>query len=241
MPTPADLYPFAGQQIPCYVNGEPVRAGGSFENVNPVNGRVIATVTEADAALVDRAVARRARCALRSLGAHAGRRALRAAAQGGRAHRAALPRVRRRRDRRHRQDAQAGDLARHPARRGQFPRLRGPPAGARLGVLRDVDARRPRRAQLLGAQAGRRGGGDRALEPAVPAHDLEGGSRARLRQHGGRQALGGDAVLRDAARSGDAGGRRSARSIQPGAWLRSCLHGRGAGESPGGERHRLYR
>ena len=62
-PTPADLYPFAGQQLPCYVNGEFVRAGSGFENVSPVNGRVIATVTEADAALVDRAV-RAARTAL---------------------------------------------------------------------------------------------------------------------------------------------------------------------------------
>jgi aminomuconate-semialdehyde/2-hydroxymuconate-6-semialdehyde dehydrogenase len=53
---PAEQYPFAGQQLPCYVGGEFVRQGRSFPNVSPVNGRVIATVTEADASLVDRAV-----------------------------------------------------------------------------------------------------------------------------------------------------------------------------------------
>ena len=55
-PTPAEQYPFAGQQLPCYVAGEFVRSGRSFPNVSPVNGRVIASVSEADAALVDRAV-----------------------------------------------------------------------------------------------------------------------------------------------------------------------------------------
>lgn len=63
-PTPAEQYPFAGQQLPCYVAGEFVRSGPSFPNISPVNGRVIATVTEADAALVDRAV-QAARAALR--------------------------------------------------------------------------------------------------------------------------------------------------------------------------------
>jgi aminomuconate-semialdehyde/2-hydroxymuconate-6-semialdehyde dehydrogenase len=63
-PTPAEQYPFAGQQLSCYVAGEFVRSGKSFPNVSPVNGRVIATVTEADAALVDRAV-QAARAALR--------------------------------------------------------------------------------------------------------------------------------------------------------------------------------
>jgi aminomuconate-semialdehyde/2-hydroxymuconate-6-semialdehyde dehydrogenase len=57
-------YPFAGQQLPCYVDGEFVRPTESFPNTNPVNGRVIATVGEADAALVDRAV-QAARAALR--------------------------------------------------------------------------------------------------------------------------------------------------------------------------------
>src|SRR6516162_5341056 len=51
-------------------------------------------------------------------------RALRAAAQGGRAHRAAFRRLRERRDCRHRQDTAAGERPRYPARRGEFPRLR---------------------------------------------------------------------------------------------------------------------
>jgi aminomuconate-semialdehyde/2-hydroxymuconate-6-semialdehyde dehydrogenase len=63
-PTPAVPYPLAGQQLPCLIGGEFILQGRSFPNVSPVNGRVIATVTEADAALVDRAV-QAARAALR--------------------------------------------------------------------------------------------------------------------------------------------------------------------------------
>src|SRR5579871_2251661 len=63
-PAPAFPYPLADQQLPCLIGGELVREGRSFPNVSPVNGRVIATVTEADASLVDRAV-QAARAALR--------------------------------------------------------------------------------------------------------------------------------------------------------------------------------
>jgi aminomuconate-semialdehyde/2-hydroxymuconate-6-semialdehyde dehydrogenase len=63
-PTEAQQYPFAGQQLPCYVAGEFIRTGSSFPNINPVNGRTLATVSEADAALVDRAV-QAARAALK--------------------------------------------------------------------------------------------------------------------------------------------------------------------------------
>ncbi len=62
--TPADQYPFLGQQLPCLVGGEFVGTERSFPNVSPVNGRVIARVSEADAALVDRAV-QAARAALK--------------------------------------------------------------------------------------------------------------------------------------------------------------------------------
>ena len=63
-PTASDPYPYAAQQLPCHIGGEEVRAGRAFDNVNPVNGRLLCRVTEADAALVDRAVAA-ARAALR--------------------------------------------------------------------------------------------------------------------------------------------------------------------------------
>src|SRR3981081_3312027 len=63
-PTQVHPYPFSGRQLPCLVGGEFVRQGRTFENVNPVNGRVLGTVTEADAGLVDRAV-QAARGALR--------------------------------------------------------------------------------------------------------------------------------------------------------------------------------
>jgi aminomuconate-semialdehyde/2-hydroxymuconate-6-semialdehyde dehydrogenase len=63
-PTPAVPYPLAGQQLTCYVGGEFLASPRSFPNSSPVNGSTIATVCEADAALVDRAV-QAARVALR--------------------------------------------------------------------------------------------------------------------------------------------------------------------------------
>ena len=63
-PSPSDPYPFAGAQLPCLIGGELVSAGRSFDNVNPVNGRTLCSVTEADAATVGRAV-QAARAALR--------------------------------------------------------------------------------------------------------------------------------------------------------------------------------
>src|SRR5215472_11177624 len=62
MPTASDPNPLTGTQLPCLIDGEFIRTGQSFENTSPVNGRLICTVSEADAELVDRAVqaARRA-------------------------------------------------------------------------------------------------------------------------------------------------------------------------------------
>ncbi len=51
-PSPSDPYPFAGAQLPCLIGGEFTRAGRSFDNINPVNGRRLCGVTEADAASV---------------------------------------------------------------------------------------------------------------------------------------------------------------------------------------------
>jgi len=96
MPTASDLYPLAGNRLPCLVGGEFISNGRSFDNIDPVNGRILCTVAEADAQLVGRAV-------------------------------------------------QAAGRA------------------------------------LRGAQAGRRGGGDRAVEPAVSAAHVEGGAGARVR------------------------------------------------------------
>jgi aminomuconate-semialdehyde/2-hydroxymuconate-6-semialdehyde dehydrogenase len=64
LPSPTDPYPFAAQRLPCFIGGEFIRDGEAFENLSPVNGRVLGTVTEADSALVDRAVCA-ARAALR--------------------------------------------------------------------------------------------------------------------------------------------------------------------------------
>ncbi len=62
--TAADSYPMTARQLPCFIGGEFISDGRVFENVNPVTGQLICTVTEADAALVDRA-ALAARAALR--------------------------------------------------------------------------------------------------------------------------------------------------------------------------------
>jgi len=64
LPTPSDPYPLGGAPLPCLIGGELVRTGRTFDNLSPVNGRLVGTVTEADAALVDRAV-QAARAALR--------------------------------------------------------------------------------------------------------------------------------------------------------------------------------
>ena len=50
-----------------------------------------------------------------------------------------------------------------------------------------------RRAQLRDPRAARRDRGRLPVEPAAAADDLEGRARARLRQHRGREAVGGDA------------------------------------------------
>jgi aminomuconate-semialdehyde/2-hydroxymuconate-6-semialdehyde dehydrogenase len=64
MPTATDPYPLGDAVLPCLIGGEFVTPARHFENINPVNGRVIGSVGEADAALVDRAV-QAARAALR--------------------------------------------------------------------------------------------------------------------------------------------------------------------------------
>jgi aminomuconate-semialdehyde/2-hydroxymuconate-6-semialdehyde dehydrogenase len=62
--TAADSYPLTARQLPCFIGGEFISDGRPFDNVSPVTGRVLCSVTEADAALVDRAVLG-ARAALR--------------------------------------------------------------------------------------------------------------------------------------------------------------------------------
>ena len=64
MAAPAVPYPFAAQRLPGYIGGEFVSDGPAFENVSPVDGTVLATVTEASREQVARAVAA-ARSALR--------------------------------------------------------------------------------------------------------------------------------------------------------------------------------
>jgi aminomuconate-semialdehyde/2-hydroxymuconate-6-semialdehyde dehydrogenase len=64
MAAPAVPYPFASQKLPGYIGGEFISDGPAFENVSPVDGTVLATVTEASREQVARAVAA-ARAALR--------------------------------------------------------------------------------------------------------------------------------------------------------------------------------
>ena len=64
LPTASDPYPLSGTRLPCLVGGEFVRGDEAFDNLSPVNGGVLCSVTHADPALVDRAV-QGARAALR--------------------------------------------------------------------------------------------------------------------------------------------------------------------------------
>ena len=65
MPSPPPVpYPLAGQKLPCFIGGEFITEGAAFENVSPVDGAVLSSVTEAGAELVGRAVSA-ARAALR--------------------------------------------------------------------------------------------------------------------------------------------------------------------------------
>jgi aminomuconate-semialdehyde/2-hydroxymuconate-6-semialdehyde dehydrogenase len=65
MPSPPPVpYPLAGQKLPCFIGGEFITARAAFENVSPVDGAVLSSVTEASAELVGRAVSA-ARAALR--------------------------------------------------------------------------------------------------------------------------------------------------------------------------------
>jgi aminomuconate-semialdehyde/2-hydroxymuconate-6-semialdehyde dehydrogenase len=64
LPTPSDSYPLQGARLPCLVGGQFVPGAATFDNISPVDGRVLCSVAEADAALVDRAV-QAARAALR--------------------------------------------------------------------------------------------------------------------------------------------------------------------------------
>src|SRR5580704_14536836 len=64
LPTSSESYPLSGQQLPCLVDGEFITTAKSFANTDPVDGSTLCSVSEADAALVDRAV-QAARAALR--------------------------------------------------------------------------------------------------------------------------------------------------------------------------------
>ncbi|HTC16635.1 MAG TPA: 2-hydroxymuconic semialdehyde dehydrogenase [Steroidobacteraceae bacterium] len=55
-PSSSVRYPLGDGQLPCLIGGEFITTPRAFDNINPVNGRRICTVSEADAELVDQAV-----------------------------------------------------------------------------------------------------------------------------------------------------------------------------------------
>ena len=59
-----ERYPLGDTQLPCLIDGQSVTTTRAFDNISPVTGRRIGTVSEADPALVERAV-QAARAALR--------------------------------------------------------------------------------------------------------------------------------------------------------------------------------
>ena len=214
------------KQILNFINGEYAAGERTFDKRSPLTGQPVAQVHEAGARRsTPRCVA--ARAALQgpwgrmSVAERVER--LYAVADG----------INRRFDeflaaemRRHRQAAFAGQPHRHPARRGELQGLRRRGEERAHRVLRDGHAGRPRRHQLRPPRPGRRGGGDLPLEPAAAADDLEGRAGARLRQHGGRQALGGNAADGDPARRGDERGGHAQGRLQRRARLRPRLRGR---------------
>ena len=126
--------------------------------------------------------------------------------------------------RRHRQAGDARlETSTSPRAAANFRVFADTSSAAGLDSFLTRTARRPPRAQLRRAQAARRGRGDLPVEPAAAAAHLEGRAGAGLRQHRGRQALGGDPVDGDAARRGDGRGRRSRGRLQRRARLRPGL------------------
>ena len=125
---------------------------------------------------------------------------------------------------------------RHPARRGQLPGVRG--RRAEHVRPRPSPATRPTasRAELRAAPPQGRGGRHLPVEPAAAADDLEGRPGAGVRQHGRRQAFGGNACHGGAARRGDEPRRRAPGRLQRRARLRARLGGRVPDDSPGHRR-----
>src|SRR3546814_12079207 len=79
----------------------------------------------------------------------------------------------------------------YPARRRELQGFRRRREKCRDRELPDADARWRRRDQLFHPQAEGRDRGYQPVELASAPDDLEGGARARLRQHRGREAFGG--------------------------------------------------
>ena len=131
-------------------------------------------------------------------------RAHRHSRQGRRRHQRPLRGVPRRRMPRHRQAVEPRPPPRHSARRRQLQDVRRHRQERLDRELHHADAGRQR---ARSTTALRRPKGVIAVispvEPAAAADDLEGRPGARLRQYGRRQAIGGDAADRDAARRGD--------------------------------------
>ncbi len=183
------------------IGGEFVDGQRCYDKIDPVDGTVAAQVHEADAGVVDRAVAA-ARRALDAWSAHDRRVTHGVVAAGGRPDRGALRRVRRGRGVRHGQAGGAGPGAGCRAGGREFPLVRRHGGFGWAAVVPDGSARRPSGVELRGAQTPRCRRGNRAVEPSVAAAHLEGGAGPGLWQHRGGQAVGGDAVHRDVARRG---------------------------------------
>lgn len=186
-----------------FIDGNFVRGSGeAYANHFPSTGAVIGEISAAGKSEVDAAVGA-ARAASRGLGAgcrfpNVSRFCARWQTVSMRASKSSWrPRY-----------ATPGNLARsllistsRAAR--QFQRLRRPDPDRLDGKLRNGHPGRCRGAQLCAEAAPWRHRCRVPVELAASPDDVEGRSRARLRQHGGGQAIGGNPGNGDAARRGD--------------------------------------
>ena len=213
-----------------FVNGSFVDAGPRFTKRSPVTGEPVFEVVEASASVVDDAVAA-ARAALHGPWGRLGER------ERAEVLRRVADELERRFD-----DLVAAEVADTGKSISQARTLDIPRGAANFRAFAEIVATAPtavvhhghpdRRpgAELRGSQAGRRGRGDRAVEPAAaPAH-LEGRPRPGLRQRGGGQAQRGDPGLGHPARRGD--GRRGRAGGRVQSWCTASAPSRPGSSSP---------
>ena len=208
-----------------WIGGERVASSARFPVVSPIDGTHLADVAAGGAREVDAAVraARAAFPAWAALGPQGRAPILKQLCRGDPGAREGAGRSR---DGRQRLAAPRQRPSHGAARRAQHRVLR------RLGSEARAHDRRARGHESRALRARRRRRSHHALECAADAHDLEGGSGARGRQHRRREAAGMGAAHLLVARGHRERGGHSSRRLERGAGHRRGRR-RGAGRARG--------